>query len=62
MVTTTADQGVGPVNRAIFKIIRHEESDIFGSDNIIRFGQKVRIESNPYAFRKPLVLSSTPKS
>ena len=35
---------------------------MFGSDNIIRYGQKIRIESNPYAFRKPLVLSSTPKS
>ena len=32
--------------------------DIFGSDDIIRYGQKLRIEINPYLFRKPLYLSS----
>lgn len=62
MCTTTADEGIGPANRAVFKITRVEESDIFGSDDIVRYGQKIRIESNPYAFRKSLVLSSTPKS
>lgn len=61
MCTTTVDQGLGPVNRAMFKITRVEAEDIFGSDNIVRYGQKIRIESNPYAFRKELVLSSTPK-
>lgn len=61
MCTTTADQGIGPINRAIFQIVRVEESDMFGSDNIVRYGQKIRIESNPYAFRKVLTLSSTPK-
>ena len=62
MCTTTTDQGIGPANRAVFKIVRVEEADIFGEDNIVRYGQKIRIESNPYAFRKTLVLSSTPKS
>ena len=33
---------------------------MFGSDDIIRYGQKVRIESNPYLFKKPLFLSSMP--
>ena len=61
MCTTTTDQGVGPISRAVFKIVRVEDMDIFGSDNIVRYGQKIRIESNPYAFRKPLLLSSTPK-
>lgn len=61
VLTTTSDANCGPVNRAVFKIIRCEESDMFGSDNIVRYGQKIRIESNPYAFRKALVLSSTPK-
>ena len=32
--------------------------DIFGSDELIRYGQKLRIEANPYLFRKKLVLSS----
>ena len=61
MATTTSDQGVGPINRAVFRIVRVEEQDIFGTDNIIRYGQKIRIESNPYAFRKVLTLSSVPK-
>ena len=52
---------MGPISRAVFKIVRVEDMDIFGSDNIVRYGQKIRIESNPYAFRKPLLLSSTPK-
>ena len=60
MATTTSDQGIGPINRAMFKIVRVEEQDIFGTDNIIRYGQKVIIESNPYIFKKPLYLSSTP--
>ena len=61
MCTTSTAEGLGPVNRAVFSIVRVEDMDIFGSDNIVRYGQKIRIESNPYAFRKPLVLSSTPK-
>jgi hypothetical protein len=35
---------------------------MFGSDNIIRYGQKVKIVTNQYCFKKPLVLSSTPKT
>lgn len=33
--------------------------DVFGSDDIIRFGQKIKIEVNPYLFRKSLWLSSS---
>ena len=61
MCTTTVDEGIGPANRAVFKICRVEDMDIFGSDDIVRYGQKIRIESNPYAFKKALVLSSVPK-
>ena len=61
MLTTTSDQGVGPINRAVFRIVRVEEQDMFGSDNIVRYGQKIRIESNPYAFKKSLYCSSVPK-
>jgi len=35
---------------------------MFGSDNIIRYGQKIKIEANPYLFRKTLFVSSTPLS
>jgi len=61
MLTTTSEESIGPANRGMFKIVRVEDMDIFGSDDIVRYGQKVRIESNPYAFRKSLVLSSVPK-
>lgn len=61
MLTTTREDNIGPANRAMFKIVRVEDMDIFGSDNIVRYGQKIRIESNPYAFRKPLFMSSIPK-
>ena len=54
-VTTTHP---GPMSRSIFVIKRVEKSDIFGSDEIIRYGQKVRIEVNPYIHRKTLYLSS----
>lgn len=60
MVTTTKENP-GPIARSVFSIKKAEKFDMFGSDDIIRFGQKVIIESNPYGFKKPLYLSSTPK-
>lgn len=50
----------GPVSRSVFVIKKVEKVDMFGSDDIIRYGQKVRIETNPYLFRKVLMLSSSP--
>ena len=37
MVTTTKENP-GPVTRSVFVIKKAEKMDIFGSDNIIRFG------------------------
>ena len=37
MVTTCKEQ-VGPVTRSMFVIKKAEKVDMFGSDNIIRFG------------------------
>ena len=45
----------------MFVIKRAEKVDIFGSDDIISYGQKVKIECSPHAYRKKLYLSSTPK-
>jgi hypothetical protein len=59
-VPTTTTTHPGPASRSIFVIKKVEKSDIFGSDDIIRYGQKVRIEMNPYIHRKTLLLSSTP--
>ncbi len=61
MCTTTCDEGIGPANRAVFKITRVEDMDIFGSDDIVRYGQKIKIESNPYAFKKTIAVGSVPK-
>lgn len=61
MLTTTND-APGPVKRSVFSLVRAEEQDIFGSDDVVRYGQKVKIVSNPYAFKKPLFVSSFPKS
>ena len=56
-VTTTHP---GPVTRSIFVIKKVEKEDAFGNDDIIRYGQKVKIEVNPHLYRKPLWLSSCP--
>jgi hypothetical protein len=60
-IVTTTKVNPGPVARSIFVLKRAEKIDIFGSDDIIRYGQKLKIEGNPYAHRKPVFLSSTPK-
>jgi len=57
-VPTVTTNHPGPISRSIFVIRKTEKSDIFGSDDIIRYGQKVRIEMNPYIHRKTLYLSS----
>ena len=59
MVTTSASPP-GNISRSVFVIKREEPIDLFGSDDIIRYGQKVRIESNQWFFKKPLYLSSSP--
>lgn len=50
----------GPVTRAVFGIERVEKADQFGSDNLVRFGQKVRIVANPHCHNKRLTLGSMP--
>lgn len=56
-LTTVAEQP-GPVRRAMFVVSRVEKEDIFGSDDIIRYGQKIKIQATNNAFKKPLYLSS----
>lgn len=60
MVTTTK-ANPGPVARSIFVLRKADIFDPFGSDDIIRYGSKLKIESSVYAFTKPLKLSSTIK-
>lgn len=57
-IPTITSNHPGPITRSVFVIRKVEKADMFGSDDIIRYGQKVRIEVNPYLHRKPLSLSS----
>jgi hypothetical protein len=59
-VPTTTTTHPGPASRSIFVIKKVDKADMFGSDDIIRYGQKIKIEVNPYLHKKPLVLSSIP--
>ena len=59
-LVTSTPQHPGPVTRSIFVLKRAEAVDVFGKDNIIRYGQKLKIEVNPYLYRKTLWLSSQP--
>ena len=59
-VTTTNTQNVGPITRSVFVIKKTAEADIFGNDGIVRYGQKIYIETNRHLFRKTLWLSSQP--
>lgn len=61
-IPTVTQQHPGPVTRSVFVIKKVDKADMFGSDDIIRYGQKVKIELNPYAFKKSFWLSSQPLS
>lgn len=45
-IPTATPNHPGPVARSIFVIRKAEKADMFGSDDIIRYGQKVKIEVN----------------
>lgn len=49
-----------PVSRSILQVIRAEKQDIFGDDEYIRYGQKVKLVTCETLFHKPLYVTSTP--
>ena len=58
-ITSTGEgQNPGPMTRSIFQLKRVDQVDIFGSDEFVRYGQKLKLCSNDYLFRKPLALAS----
>jgi hypothetical protein len=58
-VTSTGEgQNPGPMTRSVFRLTRVDAFDVFGSDQYIRYGQKVRVEANEYLYRKKLGLVS----
>ena len=48
---TTNNKGIGPLTRSVFAITRADKEDGF-TDDIVHYGQKIRIQSNPYIFPK----------
>lgn len=58
-ITSTGEgQNPGPMTRSVFCLARVDDVDVFGSDEFIRYGQKVKLLSNSYLFRKALALQS----
>ena len=54
---TTTDKPIGPCARSVYVITKAEDDG--AKDNVVRYGQKIRIEANPYILGKPLYLHST---
>ena len=46
MTTTSVGQNPGPMTRSVFTLNREDAHDMFGDDEYIRYGQKVRVNSN----------------
>lgn len=45
---TGVGQNPGPMTRSVFKLTREDAKDIFGVDEFIKYGQKVRFEANEH--------------
>lgn len=59
-IVTTTKVNPGPVGRSIFRIFKANKVDAFGADPTIRYGMKVKFAASPYAFGKPLHLTTNP--
>jgi hypothetical protein len=46
------------MTRSVYQLQRVDQEDIFGSDEFIRYGQKVKIVANEYLNSKQLTLCS----
>ena len=51
---TTNNKGIGPLTRSVFVITRVDKDDGF-TDDIIHYGQKIRIQSNRYIYPKTVL-------
>lgn len=60
ITSTGAGQNPGPMTRSVFKVVREDNpNDMFIQDQFVRYGQSIRLEANPYLFRKRLALQSS---
>ena len=48
---TTNNKGLGPLTRSVFVVRRVEEKDDF-ADDVVHYGQKIRIQANSYIWPK----------
>ena len=46
ITSTSRGQNPGPMTRSVYNLSRVEQADMFGSDQYLRYGQKVRFEAN----------------
>lgn len=53
---TTTTKEVGPCGRSVISIVKVKDGE---GDDLVRYGQDVRLMTNPYIFHKPLYLHST---
>ena len=53
---TTTGKDIGPCARSVLVLTKGEEDQY--KDGIVRYGQKVKLVSNPYIYGKPLYLHS----
>ena len=57
--STGVDQNPGPMTRSVLRLVREQNpNELFVQDENVRYGQYLRLESNPYLFRKRLQLVS----
>ena len=55
---TSSGKSIGPCARSVF-VLANAEAQSGPSDGVVRYGQKVKFESNPYIYSKKLYLHST---
>lgn len=48
---TTNNKGIGPLTRSVFVVEKADEKDDF-TDDVVHYGQKIRIQSNSLIFPK----------
>jgi len=63
VTSTGAGQNPGPMTRSVFKVVKEANpNDLFMQDQFVRYGQYLRLEANPYLYRKRLLLQSAKQS
>lgn len=58
VTTTKESKNPGPMTRSVFTIAPVDKGAMFGNDDYIRYGQKVRIHANDFLYKKQLTLYS----